>query len=114
MSDAGFTEGDWSIAPIEDSKEHLRIRGTVLGGRYKIANVIDLKDHHNESLEWCKREREESMANAHLITAAPEMYEMLEQAAAILDNIWKNTGSLGAHNKSAEIQLLLAKARGEQ
>jgi len=71
-----FTKGEWSILPEEDDKEYIRIRGTVLGGRYKIANVIDLKDHHDDS-EWCERERKESMANARLIAAAPELYSAL-------------------------------------
>jgi len=71
-----FTKGEWIILPEEDDKEYIRIRGTVLGGRYKIANVIDLKDHHDDS-KWCEIERKESMANARLIAAAPELYNML-------------------------------------
>ena len=32
----------------------------------------------------------------------------------MLDNVYKNTGSLGAKKKTEDIQELLAKARGEQ
>lgn len=76
MSEAKFTKGEWGILPIEDDKECIRIRGTVLGGRYKIANVTDLKHHHDDS-GWCKSERLESKANARLIIASPKMYEEL-------------------------------------
>lgn len=40
---AKFTKGDWKICPIEKDREYIRIRGTRIGGLYKIANVIDLK-----------------------------------------------------------------------
>lgn len=97
-----FTRGNWLIKPIEDDKEYIRIRGSVLGGRFKIANVNDLKFNH-DCAEWCRREREESMANAHLIATAPEMYELLSD---IKD-------SIAEYELRHEIEKLLAKARGE-
>ena len=103
-SEAKFTKGDWSILPTEDDREYIRIRGTALGGRYKIANVSDLK-HHHSSAEWCKLERVESTANAHLIAAAPDMYEMLE-------SLREDYGLLTTVGK--DIDKLLAKARGEK
>lgn len=77
MSETKFTKGPWVIKPLEEDKEYIRIRGGVIGGRFKIANVTDLHLHHNDA-KWCKMEREESIANANLIAKAPDMYEMLE------------------------------------
>lgn len=53
-----FTKGKWVVLPLEEDKEYIRIRGSVLGGRYKIADVIDLKFHHQPDKQWCMRERE--------------------------------------------------------
>ena len=42
---AAHTPGPWQLLPEEAGKDYLRIRGTQLGGRYKVANV----------LAWCAR-----------------------------------------------------------
>lgn len=81
MSEAKFTKGEWEILPIEDDKEYIRIRGTLLGSKHKIANVVDLKAHYSNA-DWCKRDRAESMANAQLIVAAPKMYKFLDDLAS--------------------------------
>lgn len=108
MSEAKFTKGDWVIYPLEDDKEYIRIRGSVVGGRFKIADVRDLHLHHDEKQAWCKCEREESMANAHLIAAAPEMYEILEMLTSM------PTYDAKCFLESEDsIVKLLAKARGE-
>ena len=52
---------------------------------------------------------EEEKANAHLIAAAPEMYEALEQVMTTLSS----DGFGCFDNTCAEIGKLLAKARGE-
>jgi len=109
MSEAKFTKGEWLILPLEDDKEYIRIRGTVLGGRYKIANVTDLKFHH-DGKEWCKRERGESLANANLIAAAPDMYELLDEVSHVLGHELNPTSK--TYIKA--IKELLAKARGEK
>lgn len=107
MSETKFTKGEWSILPIEGNKEYIRIRGTVLGGRYKIANVSELKNHHSNAA-WCKAERIESAANASLIVVAPEMYAELEDLEAWLKY---REDYKGWH---ARVVKLLAKARGEK
>ena len=86
-----FTKGPWDLLPAEESKEYLRVRGATLGGRYKIANVLDLQSHHNGS-EWCKREREESIANAKLIACAPDMYEEIKRDIECLSRWIDNHG----------------------
>jgi hypothetical protein len=107
MSEAKFTDGPWCIKEIEGDKEYIRVRGTRLGQKFKIANVIDLKTHHDES-KWCKADRAESLANAHLIAAAPEMYDYL-------DGLYQNLCSIGDDSETVdEIRKLIAKARGEK
>lgn len=127
MSDEKFTKGSWSILPIEEDKEYIRIRGTVPGGRYKIANVSDMKNHHTDQ-DWCLSEREESMANAHLIASAPELYkalsEVISELSWLIDEVNDQRASRITSLDSDEpdyhdaetlhnIQQLLAKARGE-
>lgn len=67
-----YTPGPWTILPEEGDKDYIRIRGTRLGSRYKIANVIAPTYlgiyHHNAR---------ETRANTRLIAASPELFEML-------------------------------------
>lgn len=74
---AGHTPGPWTLLPEEADKDYLRIRGTRLGGRYKVANVHHIR---YEGVHAVVRERDdaESMANARLIAAAPELLEALK------------------------------------
>lgn len=68
------TEGPWAFLPEECDKPYIRIRGTVLGGRYKICNVLTpVYDgvHDREALE--------TRANARLIASAPKLLSVLEQ-----------------------------------
>jgi hypothetical protein len=104
MSEEKFTKGDWEIKAVEDDKEYIRIRGTSLGRRFKICNVLDAKNHHDGS-NWCKLEREEAMANAYLLKSAPKMYKLLMHLV-LHDCI--NDVSL-----DTEVHTLLAEARGE-
>lgn len=69
-----FTPGPWKILPEEAGKDYIRIRGTALGRRYKIANVLTPTYEVVHT-----RETEETRANANLIAAAPEMLDMLKK-----------------------------------
>ena len=73
MKTPKFTRGPWAIYPEEVDKSYIRIRGTQLGGRFKIANVVTpvYGGVH-------EREAQETRANALLIAKAPEMYGLLE------------------------------------
>ena len=67
------TPGPWEIKPEEVDRPYIRIRGTRLGGRFKVANVLSPNYdgvHH--------READETRANARLIAAAPELLEALQ------------------------------------
>ena len=75
---AGHTPGPWKLLPVEADKDYLRIRGTRLGVRYKVANVHHIR---YEGVHAVVRERDdaESMANARLIAAAPDLLEALRE-----------------------------------
>lgn len=68
------TAGPWTVFPEECDKPYIRIRGTNLGYRFKIANVLTPV---YAGVPEC--EAEETRANARLIAAAPELLEALEQ-----------------------------------
>lgn len=67
------TKVPWKLLPSEEGVPYLRIRGTQLGDRYKIANVI--------LLDYIQRDVIESQANAKLICAAPELLQALIKLA---------------------------------
>lgn len=71
------TPGPWTLLPEEADKDYLRIRGTRLGGRYKVANVHHIRF---EGVHAVVRERDdaETLANASLIAAAPELLVALQ------------------------------------
>lgn len=72
---SNFTKGPWEVLPEEGDKDYIRIRGTILGGRYKVANVVSL-GYKDKIIN--DKELEESRGNANLISAAPDMYEALQ------------------------------------
>lgn len=72
MSEFKGTPGPWEIKPEEVDKHYIRIRGTRLGRRFKVANV--LTPFYEGVLA---RDAQETRANAHLIAAAPELLEAL-------------------------------------
>lgn len=67
------TKGPWQVLPEECDKPYIRVRGTGLGGRYKIANVMTPTF---DGVPPC--EAEETRRNAQLIAAAPELLAALE------------------------------------
>ena len=66
------TAGPWQMMPEEADKDYIRVRGTKLGGRYKIANVPTPVYDGVHS-----REVAETRANAALIASAPELLRVL-------------------------------------
>lgn len=69
-----FTKGKWRVKHSE-SKDAWNVIGTELGSRYKIARCPYLVCH-SEIVNL--REKTEQLANAKLISFAPEMLEMLK------------------------------------
>ncbi len=74
MEKITHTAGPWQTLPEECDKPYIRVRGTALGRRYKIANVVtpNYEGAH-------PREAEETRRNAQLIAAAPELLDALRR-----------------------------------
>ena len=88
MSETKFTKGEWSVE-IGCSQAFV---------------TKDNKFIHESNVDVALGNRDERVANAHLIAAAPEMYEMLKRLSA---KQWDAS-------EEEEIENLLAKARGEK
>ena len=92
MTNEKFTPGEWSV----DIEHH---------GVRIIPNIAWLG-------EKSSMERQENIANAHLIAAAPEMYEKLKTVLALCEGgLLRKTRCDVLGN---EIEELLKKARGER
>ncbi len=107
MKEFKGTPGPWEIKPEEVDKHYIRIRGTRLGGRFKVANVLT---PFYEGVH--EREAKETRANAQLIAAAPELLEALKLCVGAME-----TGMVD-FNPSDEYamglaQAAIAKALGE-
>jgi hypothetical protein len=76
---SNHSPGEWKIFPAEADKDYLRIRGTRLGGRYKIANV-HAPTYVSSLPGLLERDQAESEANARLIVCAPELLDALRYA----------------------------------
>ena len=74
MSELKHTPSPWKILPEEVGRNYIRIRGTVLGGKYKIANILHAEGDFGH---FHDKEAEEVRANARLIATAPEMLEFM-------------------------------------
>jgi len=92
-----YTKGPWAVLPEESDKPYIRIRGTLLGRRFKVANVC--------APEW---DIDESRANARLIAAAPELAEALKEARPCVEEIAEQVDCTAPH-KAASIYALLAR-----
>ena len=64
------TPRPWVILPVEDDKDYIRIRGTQLGGQYKIANVLFVRIPGNSQMT--RNNIEIAQANARTIINALE------------------------------------------
>lgn len=99
------TAGPWETKPEECDKPYIRIRGTRLGARYKVANVITpVYDGVGA------REAEETRANARLIAAAPELLDALTGLLAVV-NVRIDDPRTQQFDKA---RAAIAKATGEQ
>jgi hypothetical protein len=106
MSENKHTPGPWKIEPPENNNLYWRIRGSQLGTRFKIANVLYAAETPHE--------RNQSEANARLIASVPDMLEALEEAETDLacydgDSQWP------AKNATLKrIRAAIAKATGKE
>lgn len=103
------TPGPWEIKPEEVDRPYIRIRGTRLGGRFKVANVLSPGYdgvHH--------READETRANARLIASAPELLEALQMALEWIDAVPSDTllPAMPGFDRD-EVNGIIAKVTGE-
>lgn len=102
------TPGPWVVLPEEVDRPYIRIRGTRLGCRYKVANVIAL-DYEGVPA----READETRANARLIAAAPELLSSLITLLDAVDDIRGIEIRDYCRREVEEAERVIAKARGE-
>lgn len=76
------TPGPWQVLPEEMGKNYLRVRGTVLGLRYKIADVRN-PDYEGVTDNDVQMTR----ANARLIAGAPEMFQALDAVETLFGHL---------------------------
>ena len=81
MKEFKGTPGPWQTLPEEVDKPYIRIRGTNIGYRYKVANVLTPVYENVHA-----READETRANAVLISSAPELLAALQQLLEIYDD----------------------------
>ena len=83
------TPGPWILLPVEDGSPYLRVRGTRLGARYKVANVL-------APTYFMPRDGIESTANAEFIAAArdavPALLSENAALAAEVERLRKDAG----------------------
>jgi hypothetical protein len=104
MSEAKFTKGPWV-------KENKQVTGGFLvRPSYWNRGVCTVTQRDSHPINGMGVSWERSEANAHLIAAAPEMYEMLDE---ISDGLLE-AGGYGNCALAKRIETLLAKARGDQ
>lgn len=108
MSRNARTPGPWKILPEEVDKDYIRVRGTVLGEKYKVANIPCVPGAPEIDVE-------NSRADARLIAAAPELMEACVVAHRKLGKIYDANldTSLTVGHEIDVLEAAIAKARGE-
>lgn len=103
---AKHTPGPWEVLPIELDRDYIRIRGTQLGMRFKIANVIHPQYGATVGDIIRSTDAKESMANARLIAAAPELLAACRVA-------FDQTCQVGRPKDWEQLRAAIKKATGE-
>lgn len=110
-----FTPGPWRTdkAPFLGEAYEVRTPGACIA---TVGNLGATSDHAPTAKRW----KAENKANAHLMAAAPDMYEALQQMAARLRrdaDVYRKGGDPGVWNVMTRVAEMadaaLAKARGE-
>lgn len=104
MSNTRFTKGPWLT---DNCSEQSWVISESNGSKKAICKVTTFGLDDNSLRD----------SNAHLMAAAPEMYEALECMANILKAHYGNATELHLafnHNDADHLLMLLARARGEQ
>lgn len=102
----GHTPGPWRKLPEEVDKPYIRIRGTMLGGRYKVANVLTPV---YEGVP--EREAKETRANAALIEDAPLLLAEVDRLQKLADAISRHCNDCANQRNKAQSELATERAR---
>ena len=102
MSEEKFTKGEWAL--FEDRVGIIDRSDSQSYGMMNEIAYIDMYDHG----------KEQGIANAHLIAAAPEMYAMLKKLRDDIDSVIVAEGHYFEDSDLDRIDQLLAEARGEK
>lgn len=109
MTNEKFTPGEWRI---EEHELSLLERGTV-GFRIRTDSQIICAAYSSNL-----KDKPEMQANAALISAAPEMYRMLDTTKQMFENLADVLPNEQAkdlcHDMASDIIAVLEKARGEE
>lgn len=101
MKEFKGTPGPWEIKPEEVDKHYIRIRGSNLGGRFKVANILT---PFYEGVH--EREAQETRANASLVAASPSLLGALQHLVEVYDDTtgkqWTTTSKREALDKARE------------
>lgn len=108
MSEHNWTPGPWVIDPEISTAEVCTIYGVPEDERTNYQGWAHVR---GELGHW-DASPDEEMANAHLIAAAPELYEALAEARSVIDVLVKD-GFLGYAEQRDAADAALARARGE-
>lgn len=110
MSETKFTPGPWFI----DGSGNISNTVKAVTGEWQLGEYAETVCSYQSALgpgtHTHDAEVENSTANAHLIAAAPELYEALEQAFSVLE---REYGRAVADVNMPLALPALAKARGE-
>lgn len=102
------THGPWCVLPEEVDKSYIRVRGTRLGDRYKIANVLAVNYDGAPAYE-----ADETRANARLIAQAPDLLDIAQRVEAMLTRQrWLATGDDPESVLLRDARAAIARAEG--
>lgn len=101
------TPAPWQVLPAEAERHYLRVRATRPGARYKVANVHAGHDGAGMSPEFVERETAETIANARLIAAAPELLAALFAAESAIQ-WWQEEHGCCAGATDAQLRTIAA------
>jgi len=111
MRDQKFTKGPWEIKHSE-SKNAFNIVGTIPGGKYKIARLpYESEERYSKMINDIFKN--ESEANANLISASPELLEALQGMILVWDNLSATFPLLIDEKAYIQAKEVVSKALGE-
>jgi len=112
MNKPTFTQGPWKLEPIlltQLGGKGVYCRTVRQSGGFRIADVFA----PSEGVTGTTEKRNEDLANARLIAAAPELFEQCKFLKKVLTEAIM-TGDSGADLELDQLRELLAKVEGEK